>query len=777
MIALPEAVHGVVPTADLRPSPFNPRKTFDEASLRELADSFGVHGVLQPLVVRPVGAKVGFAKGKWTGVDHFEVVAGHRRLRAALLAGVRELPVVVRPLTDAQAREVMLIENARREGVPPSEEAAGVRELVDLVGLEKAAERTGTPLARVRDLVRLASLPPWFLAAVDRGDVPVSTAAVVAKVPGGASRERAAACVVLGLTDPRQLNGEWNDGEDWREAAANPTNLMNGAALSSRDAKELVRTHFSRQLKAAPFSRKSLDLVPATGGCDACPKRAGNDPELVREGVRGDVCTDPDCYEQKLAAYREQELAKAKKKHGAVPAEDLSWESWREYPKGWCPLDLPVGRSELNDPANPWTGKKAERPVDELLGSATFTGEKAVAFHPKTGKPVLLVRTKDARRALVAAGLIDKPERVKREAKPADPVKPCSSAEADGPMVRYRLSLDLAALGVLEFDAYADDPPAFLFDDAMTALENAIQVKPEALTWEAVGQVPVDETDSLGPELGRVESTESQPDPPAVDDSAGADGIPGQPKGEPIEVLGLTVDQLETVTSLAGFDPKKPTAVKPLELNGRRWVVTGKCYGGQKYITWDLLPLYTLAEFGKTHPAVPTRDRPGFLDDLDADRARHPAGFYGGLVLITGRGKTAEKVVVGVKGEQRRLLWVNPAAKAPVRAPALTPAAPVVCSPGSLSLRDVPGFPSGVADLLEARGVRTLLDLDARSADCKKQRRDPSPHNLLRAVEAEFGLSFAFDDLMAAGDALTDHLTVKPAPEPKAKKKKGTVTA
>jgi ParB/RepB/Spo0J family partition protein len=786
---------GQLPPGELVPSPFNPRKTYPEESLRELGESM-LRGQIQPVVVRPVGPKPKLTGGRWSGVDHFEIVAGHRRVRAALLVKMPKVDVTVLSLTDEEARVVQLAENARREGVPPSEEAAGVRELVALIGLEKTGERTGTPLARVRDLVRLASLPAWFLAAVDRGDAPVSTAAVVAKVPGESSRERAAACVLLGLHDPRHLDGgDWNDGEDWREAAANPTNTLDGGVLTSRDTKELIRTHFCRQLKAAPFSRRSLDLVADAGSCDACPKRAGNDPELAAEGVRADVCTDPECFEAKVAAYRQQELAKAAKGHGATAAGDVSWESWQTYPKGWCVLDSPVGRTELNDPANPWTGKKAERTVAELLGSCFPKGAPAqVAFHPKTGKPVLLVRTKDARRALQAAGLLDKPERVKNSAAAAKREETARAEDPAGPFSLYRVTIDPAAMPAVEFDALEGTDEEDLREQAVSAFVDWL----DSVDWTAPGpqlvayeRVPEAEAGQLTPRSCRGcgcteadcrQCVEKTGEPchwveadlcSACVPAAEAEEL-GHPEGEPIEALGVLLEDLQAVSHLCSTNTQK-VAVKPVLVNGRGYVAAASSSGPwNRWRYWDLLPLHPEGEFADRHPGTPRRVKEGHV----GGNRHHPAGWYGGLEVFTGRGRKVERWVVGVQGEQRRLLWVNPESHAPeVRTPA-PPAGPLVCAPvGSAKLRDVPKFPGVVAGVLESVGVLTLSDLDARSAACRKQHRDTgvTPHNLLRTVEAEFGLTVSFNDLMAAGDALVDHLVVTPAPAAKGEKK-GKVT-
>lgn len=172
-----------VALAALRPSPTNPRKTFDEAALASLAQSLRASGVAQALVVRPVGAPGGPAP-RWSEkneqfdyVAHWEVVCGERRRRAAGLAGLREVPVRAALLTDEQVLTLQLVENDQREDVRPSERAAAYGALAAAgKRAEDISAATGLPLSAVRDLVRLGKLPPWMLAAVDAGEVAYTTA-------------------------------------------------------------------------------------------------------------------------------------------------------------------------------------------------------------------------------------------------------------------------------------------------------------------------------------------------------------------------------------------------------------------------------------------------------------------------------------------------------------------------------------------------------------------------------------------------------------------------
>ena len=139
--------------ADISPDREQPRRSFSPESLDELAASISQHGVLQPLVVRP----------RLSG--RYEIVAGERRWRAARIAGLTELPVVVKELSDEQAYEIALIENLMREDLDPVEEALGYRSLIERFSLtqEEISERVGRSRPAVANALRLLSLPEGVL--------------------------------------------------------------------------------------------------------------------------------------------------------------------------------------------------------------------------------------------------------------------------------------------------------------------------------------------------------------------------------------------------------------------------------------------------------------------------------------------------------------------------------------------------------------------------------------------------------------------------------------
>lgn len=135
---------------EIEPNKSQPRKSFDEKALSELADSIAEHGIIQPLLVRPM------AEGG------YQIVAGERRWRASRLAGLTEVPVVIKDLTDRETMEIALIENLQREDLNPIEEAEGIELLIKEYGLtqEIAAERVGKSRSAVTNSLRLLNLPP-----------------------------------------------------------------------------------------------------------------------------------------------------------------------------------------------------------------------------------------------------------------------------------------------------------------------------------------------------------------------------------------------------------------------------------------------------------------------------------------------------------------------------------------------------------------------------------------------------------------------------------------
>ena len=150
-----------LPVQKLEPNPLQPRKLFEEDELQDLADSIAQHGVIQPLTVRP-GEN-----------GYYQIIAGERRWRAARMAGLRTVPVVVIEADDRTAMELALIENLQRQDLNPMEEAMGYKQLIDEYGLTQndVAERVAKSRPAVANSLRLLSLPSSIAQMVTAGTI------------------------------------------------------------------------------------------------------------------------------------------------------------------------------------------------------------------------------------------------------------------------------------------------------------------------------------------------------------------------------------------------------------------------------------------------------------------------------------------------------------------------------------------------------------------------------------------------------------------------------
>ena len=167
---------------EITPNREQPRKEFDEEKIAELADSIRQHGILQPLLVRPMV----------TG--GYQIVAGERRYRAARMAGLSEVPVVVRELEDAQVTELALIENLQREDLTPMEEAQGYQSLMEKYGMtqEQVAETVGKSRPTVTNALRLLQLSEEVRELLELGSITAGHARALLSLPDEDSRVQAA---------------------------------------------------------------------------------------------------------------------------------------------------------------------------------------------------------------------------------------------------------------------------------------------------------------------------------------------------------------------------------------------------------------------------------------------------------------------------------------------------------------------------------------------------------------------------------------------------------
>ena len=183
-----------VAVARIKPCSFQPRKSFSEDSIRELADSLKEQGVLTPLLVRKSG-------------DGFELIAGERRWRAAQAAGLSEVPVIVREADDRKTLELALIENLQREDLNPIEEALGYAQLAEQFSLtqEQISARIGKPRSAVANSLRLLNLSPDVQGYVRKGLMSVGHAKLLLGLASTADQDQVARDILTAGLSVRAL--------------------------------------------------------------------------------------------------------------------------------------------------------------------------------------------------------------------------------------------------------------------------------------------------------------------------------------------------------------------------------------------------------------------------------------------------------------------------------------------------------------------------------------------------------------------------------------------
>jgi ParB family chromosome partitioning protein len=267
-----------VPVTALVESTSNPRKRFDAKSLEELAASFKAQGVLQPLLVRAIEE------------DKYEVIAGARRLRAANLAALEELPVRVVELSDAASVEAQLVENIQRENPHPLEEAFAFYGLLHTDGLQydikSLAARAGKSPAFVATRLRLVELTPSIAEAFLADEIGVGHALEIAKLPQPEQQRAFDAA----------FHTVWNGGKETR------------ILRPVHDLALWIEQNILLSLEAVPFDKNDEGLVPEAGSCANCPKRTGYNT-LLFDAALQDSCLDKDCYNNKLTRNVERQIA------------------------------------------------------------------------------------------------------------------------------------------------------------------------------------------------------------------------------------------------------------------------------------------------------------------------------------------------------------------------------------------------------------------------------------------------------------------------------------
>lgn len=231
-----EAFLAEIPTASVSPNPHQPRSHFDEESLVELAASIAEMGVLQPILVRPLGD------------DRYELVAGERRWRATQRAGLASIPAIIRTTTDLSSIEHALVENLHRQDLTALEEAAAFRQLLEDFGLthDELAGRVGKSRSSITNTIRLLGLPPSVQTLLADGQLSAGHARALLGTPDRSRQEELARSAVDEGWSVRMVEGAVrddgrdpvsaeadDDGGDSDDGRDSPSATIDGAGLTS----------------------------------------------------------------------------------------------------------------------------------------------------------------------------------------------------------------------------------------------------------------------------------------------------------------------------------------------------------------------------------------------------------------------------------------------------------------------------------------------------------------------------------------------------------------
>ncbi len=308
----------------------NPRLTFDQSKLEELAESIRQHGLIQPVTVRP-------------NASGFEIVAGARRFRASQLAELFSIPARIVELDDAAAMEWQLVENSQRVDVHPYEEAQGFQRLLDMPGYDVAALvlKSGKSASHIYARLSLLQLIPEVAEAFVQERITASHANLLARLPQEHQATAFEQC--------------WR--KDWQDKEPH---LLPAKHLSA-----WIETNLYLALADAPFDREDTSLNTSAGACVTCPRRSGFNTSLFSD-VQGDQCLDGLCYQTKVAAYIDRELAA----HPHLVQIETTWRPAKEQRPG---VLAKHSYRELDTPDNP----DAEPPCEHTKSALIVFGRHA----------------------------------------------------------------------------------------------------------------------------------------------------------------------------------------------------------------------------------------------------------------------------------------------------------------------------------------------------------------------------------------------------------------
>ncbi|MDP3042001.1 MAG: ParB/RepB/Spo0J family partition protein [Candidatus Omnitrophota bacterium] len=254
-----------VQSEQIKPNPFQPREDFDQQSIEELAQSIKEKGVIQPLLVRHQG-------------DNYELIAGERRLRAAKIMGLKEIPIIVRDVSDQDSLELALIENVQREGLNPIEEAHAYQHLVDKfqVTQEKISEVLGKSRVSITNTLRLLKLPHEIQGEMKKGRISFAHGRALLEIEDANHQRRLAQDVISKGLSVRELENliksvrpksiKRNIGQGQREplVAILEEQLQHALATKVRISKRKKRGHINIEFYSPEDLQRIVNVIKGT---------------------------------------------------------------------------------------------------------------------------------------------------------------------------------------------------------------------------------------------------------------------------------------------------------------------------------------------------------------------------------------------------------------------------------------------------------------------------------------------------------------------------------
>lgn len=272
-----------IKTNQIYASSMNPRKEFDQAGIDELAESIRQVGILQPIIARQ---DLNLKKNTF---PIYEVVCGSRRLSAAVIADLKEVPVIVRELSDDEAFDLMITENLQRKDVSPIEEGLAFQKLIEKGTYDVSAlsERFGKSHSYIRQRIKINDLIDEFKRLLINDVITISHAFEISKLESNYQKD----LYEEHFTDSRRENNWWN-------------------CPTVKGLKTIIERNFTLKLSDASFNPEDKTLHEKAGSCTSCHKNTASDLSLFPDSPASGLCIDRVCYKKKTDLYFESELKK-----------------------------------------------------------------------------------------------------------------------------------------------------------------------------------------------------------------------------------------------------------------------------------------------------------------------------------------------------------------------------------------------------------------------------------------------------------------------------------